>query len=348
MQCQRAFSLKVHLEETEENFQIRSCHGNMTIAQMKSKLELITGIPTNYQRLYYIDEGEMPDNVTLKFNGVIGGGTIRIKTWSQDGLQNLFRAAALGNIQELLSLGVTKHSKYSTPNSQRMKVAERAAWIAERNFIALLIASHRGHIDVVRFLLMNGTNLNTRTRDGHSALHMAVMGARGSCISYLLQQGADIEGTDSKGRTVLDLARLTGHKENVGKVLHFQWLKRTAGFKPAAPMERSDLFAHQKFDSALKTWQTGTHGEFYMANLLKSWGPRGTLAERRDPAPGREAIKGPKADPGKVQETRPGPASSTFHQRAAATRPSSTRIAAQPRAGWWDERGARGRVERER
>ncbi|XP_062925756.1 ankyrin repeat domain-containing protein 60-like [Mobula hypostoma] len=168
MPRQRAFSLKVHLEETEENFQIRSCHGNMTIAQMKSKLELITGIPTNYQRLYYIDEGEMPDNVTLKFNGVIGGGTIRIKTWSQDGLQNLFRAAALGNIQEvslpnaeleidnLLSLGVTKHSKYSTPNSQRMKVAKRAAWIAERNFIALLIASHRGHMDVVRFLLMNG------------------------------------------------------------------------------------------------------------------------------------------------------------------------------------------------
>ncbi|XP_072917608.1 uncharacterized protein [Hemitrygon akajei] len=347
MPRQRAFSLRVHLQETGENFQVRSCHDNMTIAQMKSQLELITGIPTNYQRLYYIDEGEMPDNVTLKFNGIISGGTIRIKTWSQDGLQNLFRAAALGNIQELLHLGVTKHSKYSTLNSQRMNRAERAAWIAERNFIALLIASHRGHKDMVRFLLMNGTNLNTRTRDGHSALHMAVMGARGSCISYLLQQGADIEGADSNGRTVLDLAHLTGHKENVGKILHFQWLKRTAGFKPAAPMERSDLFAHQKFDSTLKTWQMGTHGQLYMANLVKPWGPRGTLAEQRGPAPGRVDIRGPKADLGKAQGTRPGPASGTFHQRAA-TRPSSTRVATQPRAGWWDERGARGQVERER
>ncbi|XP_051887674.1 ankyrin repeat domain-containing protein 60-like isoform X2 [Pristis pectinata] len=282
----------------------------------------------------------MPDNVTLKFNGVISGGIIRMKTWHQDGWQNLLRAAALGNNQELLSLGVTKHSNYSTPNSRRMNAEEKTDWLAERNFIALLLASHRGHTDMVRFLLMNGSNLNTRTRDGHSALHMAVVGAKGQCLSYLLQQGADIEGTDRQGRTVLDLARMTGHKENIGKVLQFQWLKRTAGLKPAGPIGRSDLFAHQKFDSTLKTWQAGTHRKLYMANLLKSWGPRGPLADRRPPIPGTVGARGPR-NPRRAQPAAPSPgrqlAPRQSHQLPPATNTRRSLAvpsrAAHPRAG---------------
>lgn len=54
----KTFDLGVHLEATGEKFRITECSNNMTIQEMKSKLELITAIPTNYQRLYYIDEGK--------------------------------------------------------------------------------------------------------------------------------------------------------------------------------------------------------------------------------------------------------------------------------------------------
>ncbi|XP_069740930.1 ankyrin repeat domain-containing protein 60-like isoform X1 [Narcine bancroftii] len=294
MPRKRTFNLRVHLEETGENFRVRGCRSDMKIGELKSKLELITAIPTTFQRLYYFDEGEMPDNVTLKFNGVISGGKIRMKTWSQDGWKNLFRAAALGNIQELLSLGATKFSDYSNPNLRGMSAEQRAAWIAERSFVALLITSHRGHINAVKFLLMNGADMNTRTADGHSALHMAVSGGRGQCINHLLQRGADIQGTDNKGQTVLDLARVTGHKENFGKILLFQWARRTANLKPPNPIQRTGLFAHQMYDSTLKTWQVGTHKKVYMATLLKT--PESQHAS--GPTPTK-----PKAGSSKAQKT---------------------------------------------
>lgn len=60
---------------------------------------------------------------------------------------------------QLLALGVTKDSDYTTPNSKRMDAKARAAWISERNFVALLIAAHRGHVDIVRYLLKNGKSL---------------------------------------------------------------------------------------------------------------------------------------------------------------------------------------------
>ncbi|XP_032897149.1 ankyrin repeat domain-containing protein 60 [Amblyraja radiata] len=309
----KTFDLRVHVEATGEKFRITECSNNMTIREMKSKLELITAIPTNYQRLYYIDEGEMPDNVTLKFNGIISGGIIRLKTWSQDGLDKLFEAAALGYMDELLALGVTKDSDYTTPNSKRMDAKAKAVWNSERNFVALLIAAHRGHVDIVRYLLKNGSNLNTKTIDGHSALHMAVVGASGQCITFLLSEGGIAIGIDRTGRTVLDMARVTDHKENVGKLLQFQWMKRTADLKPAAPIEEADLFAHQRFDSTLKTWKTGTHGKIYMANLLKPRGPRGARAEQKHHIPRKGGRKRPM--PGIREARAPGsdPASSRAH-----------------------------------
>ncbi|XP_067904577.1 ankyrin repeat domain-containing protein 60-like [Heterodontus francisci] len=271
---ERTFGLKVQLEDTGEIFPVQKCHNNMMIGELKSTLELVTGIPTNLQRLFYMDDGEMPDNVTLQFNGIIKDSTIKMKTWHQDGWQKLLHAAAHGDINELVSLGVTKNSKYTTPNSKRMNDMQREAWIAERASVALFIAAHRGHIDVVKFLLMNGANPRSKTIDGHTALHMAAFMARTECIDDLLLHGADAEGVDSKGRTLLDIAGMTGRQENIGKIYQIQWMKRTAGQKPVSLMGKSVLFAHQMFDSTLKTWRSGTHGKLYMSNLLKSGDPR--------------------------------------------------------------------------
>ncbi|XP_067856789.1 ankyrin repeat domain-containing protein 60-like [Heptranchias perlo] len=286
MSPEKFFSLTVRLEDTGEIFQMHKCHDDMTIGDMKSTLELVAGIPTNLQRLFYMDEGEMPDNVTLQFNGIIKDAIITMKTWFQDGWMKLLRAAAHGDNEELASLGVRKDSNYSTPNSRRMSHDQRAAWIAERASTALFIAAHRGHINTVKFLLKNGANPRTKTVDGHTALHMAVIMAKADCINDLLLHGAEAEGTDSKGRTLLDLARMTEQRENIGKIFNYQWTQRTAGLRLRSHIDESELYAHQRFDSTLKTWRSGPHAKLYMANLLQSGKRQGTrTGKQRNPAP---------------------------------------------------------------
>ncbi|XP_020390074.1 ankyrin repeat domain-containing protein 60 [Rhincodon typus] len=274
MAQERSCRLRVYLEDTGETFNLKKCHSNMTIGELKTNLELVTGIPTNLQRLYYIDEGEMPDNVTLKYNGVIKNSTIKMKTWLQDGWRELLYAAAHGDINKLISLGVTTDTKYSTPYLRQLNARQKEAWIAERAFVALFIAAHRGHVNTVNFLLINGANPNAKTASGRTALHMAVVMARSECLDQLLLHGAEAEDPDGNAETLMSLAHMTGHQGNISKLFQVQWMKRKTGIKTNSLMDKSALFAHQKFDSTLKTWHKGTYGTVYMANLLKPGEPR--------------------------------------------------------------------------
>ncbi|GCB66142.1 uncharacterized protein [Scyliorhinus torazame] len=331
MQHKKTFHLNVRLEDTEETFQLKKGRVNMTIEELKSQLELVTGIPTYLQRLYYVDEGEMSDNVTLRYNGIIANPTIRMKTWFQDGWKELLNAAAHGDIVELMSLGVTMDTEYSTPNSRYMNIKQKKAWIAERAFVALFIAAHRGHINMVNFLLMNGANPNTKTRNGHTALHMAVIMGKSECIDQLLLHGAEVDDVNNEGQTLLDLAQISGRPENFSKIYQVQWMNRKSDVRESSLMAKSALFAHQKYDSTLKTWRTGTHGKIYMANLLIPGEPRGgQVGERKWPGqkrPGKNRLPGttspsrPKDSTKQVQEPDPTPALGNAQEGKLPTQP---------------------------
>ncbi|XP_038658281.1 ankyrin repeat domain-containing protein 60-like [Scyliorhinus canicula] len=331
MQRKKTFLLNVHLKDTEESFQMKKGRVNMTIKELKSQLELLTGIPTYLQRLYYVDEGEMPDNVTLRYNGIIANPTIRMKTWFQDGWQDLLNAAAHGDITELMSLGVTMDSEYSTANSRYMNIKQKKAWIAERAFVALFIAAHRGHIDMLNFLLMNGANPNTKTRDGHTALHMAVIMGKSECIDQLILHGAEVNDVNNEGQTLLDMAQMSGHPDNFSKIYQVQWMNKKSDIGESALMAKSALFAHQKYDSTLQTWRTGTHGKIYMANLLKPGEPRGgQVSERKLPGqkragrnrpPSTTSPSRPKDSTKQVQKPDPTPALGNAQEGKLPTQP---------------------------
>ena len=61
--------------------------------------------------------------------------------------------------RQVFKLGVTSDSSYETPQSAYMKRDERSAWLAERAFIALFIASQRGHEDFCLKLLKTGMGI---------------------------------------------------------------------------------------------------------------------------------------------------------------------------------------------
>ena len=57
---------------------------------------------------------------------------------------------------QVFQLGVTQSSDYTTPNLEYMMPSKRKQHLSERAFIALYIASHRGHIKLVEKLISEG------------------------------------------------------------------------------------------------------------------------------------------------------------------------------------------------
>ncbi|KAJ6643933.1 Ankyrin repeat and sterile alpha motif domain-containing protein 1B, partial [Pseudolycoriella hygida] len=68
----------------------------------------------------------------------------------------------------------------------------------------LHLASRNGHKSIVDVLLAAGVNVNLLTASG-TALHEAALHAKDSVVRTLLDNGADLDATDSEGRTALDL-----------------------------------------------------------------------------------------------------------------------------------------------
>ncbi|KAL0316001.1 UNVERIFIED_CONTAM: hypothetical protein Sradi_5478300 [Sesamum radiatum] len=79
------------------------------------------------------------------------------------------------------------------------------------------LAAGNGHVEVLRHLLLKGVNVNARTKDGKTALHMAVEERRRDCARLLLANGAraDIQNSsDGENSTApYDLAAENGHNK---------------------------------------------------------------------------------------------------------------------------------------
>ncbi|XP_072489542.1 ankyrin repeat domain-containing protein 60 isoform X1 [Notamacropus eugenii] len=221
----KPFSLRVRLEETGEIYRLSSCHGDTTVRELKEELDLMAGIPFHFQRLLYLDQGILMDDSTLGFHDIVPGGIISMCIWHHDGWQELVLAALEGDASKLSCLGVTEDSLYRTPHSIRLRAEKYKEWIAERAFVALYIATHRGHFEAVRFLLENGANCLAKTPVGRTALHVAAAMGHINCINLLLEYGAPLTEKDLKGETPVEIARRLKRTP-----IHFVlWSRRCAG-----------------------------------------------------------------------------------------------------------------------
>ena len=77
---------------------------------------------------------------------------------------------------------------------------------------ALHIASHRGHVAIVRILLEREVNIDERDNNGRTALQMAAINGHEAVVQLLLQRGACINACDALGRTALHWAALQKHE----------------------------------------------------------------------------------------------------------------------------------------
>lgn len=69
-----------------------------------------------------------------------------------------------------------------------------------------MFASSEGHINLIELLLDKKSILETRDKDGLTALCWACVRGRVAVVQVLLDRGADVSTNDNTGRTPLDLA----------------------------------------------------------------------------------------------------------------------------------------------
>jgi ankyrin repeat protein len=80
----------------------------------------------------------------------------------------------------------------------------------------LMIAASKGHVDVAEAILQAGVNINERSDDGRTALHMAASDQPDTAIvDLLLQSGIDSDAKSKSGTTALNMAEDKGHRDIV-------------------------------------------------------------------------------------------------------------------------------------
>ena len=69
------------------------------------------------------------------------------------------------------------------------------------------------NIEQVKTLLSEGADVNIKTKDGQTPLHIAARNGQVDIVDMLLAKGADFTVQNSNGRTIAGLAKVNGHME---------------------------------------------------------------------------------------------------------------------------------------
>ncbi|XP_022098125.1 ankycorbin-like [Acanthaster planci] len=166
-----------------------------TVAELKSLIELVCGIPTDLQLLSYRQHAVLTDGDTLGKLLVLPGSRLPVKTaYGYDGLVD---AALRGDLKEVMrSVTMTKD----------------ADGLAKRMFVAMFIAAHKGYHYLVERMLCEGAHPDSQTPSGRTALHVACAMGNGGCLDSLLQHGASLDVQDSSGKTAAHTAAACGQQ----------------------------------------------------------------------------------------------------------------------------------------
>ncbi len=129
-------------------------------------------------------------------------------------MEEFFQAIELGNIARV---------EQSLKNDTNLCNAEN-----EHGLIALGVAAHYGHMEIVELLLNFGADINSVSNSkvsyipSNTALHAGIAGkAKKELVKFLLEQGAKVNQPDSSGHTPLHIAAFDGSADIVTLLLAY-------------------------------------------------------------------------------------------------------------------------------
>ena len=81
------------------------------------------------------------------------------------------------------------------------------------------IAASHGHIDIVRYLVSQGTNIEIKRKDDWTPLHVACKNGHYKVVEFLISKGAEINSIQNEGCTPLYIAAQKGYSDIVHLLL---------------------------------------------------------------------------------------------------------------------------------
>lgn len=108
----KTINFKVIIKCTHEPFNVSNFPITLKIRDLKSVLELISGIPYNLQRLSYLDDGELIDPKEIQYYDVIDGAILMMDIWSI--YLGLIKSVILGDFKDVIKQGVSQTEEWSS------------------------------------------------------------------------------------------------------------------------------------------------------------------------------------------------------------------------------------------
>ncbi len=138
----------------------------------------------------------------------------------------------------------------------------------------LLCAVDRGNLSIVDLLLQAGAHINTKAKDGRTALQLAAIGNQLDLIRHLMEKGADVNARDNEGTSPLDEAVWRGYLEATAILL-------ARGARLNEPQTRS---------GATPIHQAADRGHLPLVRYLLQFRPDLTIPDRQGHIPLETAI----------------------------------------------------------
>ena len=124
----------------------------------------------------------------------------------------LWAATAFAGVDEDF-LEAAKRGDLVTTRDLIAKGANVNAKVNEAGRTALILATERGYIEIVKLLLDKGVDVNTRYNAGQTALMIASYQGYIEIVRALIAKGADVNARDFLGDTPTTLAAEKNHEE---------------------------------------------------------------------------------------------------------------------------------------
>lgn len=258
----KGFFVRLELPFDSSSSMINGLYSHSKVSLLRTRIEEDIGILPETYHLTYLDAAPLEDSRSLRSYDVINGATLKLCPWGN--WSDLLRAAYIGNTVGCFSC------------SMGIAITEDSEWSNHCAWCTLYIASHRGHYTLVANLLEHTyVAINLQSPSGWTALHAAARMGQWKVLCILVDNGADVRITNSKGLTAFDLARQYGHKKCEQSLNFCMWglqkhrVVRERQYDYCARKARTNATrqAHQYRDSTLTTWRRGPYGQMYMMQV---------------------------------------------------------------------------------
>lgn len=189
---------------SEEVCTLRDLPSGITAFDLKGKLELVAGLPSQIYSLMYPDGEEILDDQRLLVRENIQNGYL-LKMQLLENWESLYMAVIKNNIEHMYhGCGVHLKGNIKLHSGDANRIA---SVVRERGSVALFLASFLGLHRMVNMLVSVDVDVNQSTPFGRTPLHAAAARDQLGVLDLLLKHGASIRRTDCYGFSAVDVAK---------------------------------------------------------------------------------------------------------------------------------------------